>query len=55
MFTSSSTGTWAFTNLGGSWISAPTATGAGVFIQGRTTGLWRWLSNAFTTLGGVFD
>ena len=55
MFTSSASGAWSFTNLGGNWISAPTATGAGVFVQGRTTGLWRWLSNAFTTLGGVFD
>jgi hypothetical protein len=44
-----------FTNLGGTWNSAPTATTSGVFIEGRTTGLWRWLANAWSQIGGVFD
>ncbi len=55
IFTSSSDGAWAFTDLGGNWISAPTATATGVFTEGKTTGLWRWLSNVFTMIGGVFD
>ena len=55
MFTSSSEGAWTFTDLGGNWISAPTATAAGVFTEGKTTGLWRWTANAFSMIGGVFD
>jgi hypothetical protein len=55
MFTFSSDGAWTFTDLGGNWISAPTATGAGVFTEGKTTGLWQWLSSGFTKIGGVFD
>ncbi len=46
MFTSSSTGAWTFTDLGGNWISSPTATGAGVFTEGKTTGLWQWISTS---------
>jgi hypothetical protein len=55
MFASSSTGAWTFTDLGGNWISSPTATAAGVFTEGKTTGLWQWISSGFTRLGGVFD
>jgi hypothetical protein len=55
MFTSSSTGAWTSTDLGGNWISAPTATAAGVFNEGKTTGLWQWISNGVTVLGGAFD
>jgi hypothetical protein len=55
MFTSSSDGAWTFTDLGGNWISAPTATATGVFTEGKTTGLWQWLSSGFSKIGGVFD
>jgi hypothetical protein len=55
MFTSSSDGAWTFTDLRGNWISAPTATAAGVFSEGKTTGLWQWLPDTFTMIGGLFD
>lgn len=55
MFTYSSTGAWTFTDLGGNWISAPTATATGVFTEGKTTGLWQWLPSGLSMIGGVFD
>jgi hypothetical protein len=55
MFTSSPNGAWTFTDLGGNWISAPTATATGVFTEGKTTGLWQWLPGGFHQLDGVFD
>jgi hypothetical protein len=55
MFTFLTNGAWTFTDLGGTWISAPTATATGVFTQGKTTGLWQWISNRFTQIGGLFD
>ncbi|HLK93156.1 MAG TPA: hypothetical protein VKZ18_24895, partial [Polyangia bacterium] len=55
MFTSASDGSWTFTDLGGTWISAPTATATGAFTEGMTTGLWQWIAGGFTMLDGVFD
>jgi hypothetical protein len=55
MFTLSTNGAWTFTDLGGNWISAPTATATGVFTQAKTTGLWQWITGVFSMIGGGFD
>ena len=55
LFTSSLDGAWTFTDLGPTWIGAPTATATGVFTEGTTTGLWQWLPTGFSMVGGVFD
>jgi hypothetical protein len=55
LFTSAADGSWTFTDLGGTWISAPTATATGAFTEGKTNGLWQWISGVFTAFDGFFD
>jgi len=55
-FSRSTSGTWTFTDLGGTWTSPAVPNGTSFFIRDRPYALWNWTTTSgLAQIGGYFD